>query len=159
MDLAYEKMGTASSLVVSIVAHGLATGQSWPFVTVPAFQERASTIRKLSGALYFGINPIVRHDQREQWEYYSNHDDSAGWYQEGLEYQSKLGLDDLDIRRQVETDDPKLDLSSGVANFIYDYDRRNDSAKAHIAPPAEDYHPVWQVRNPIKDHATFNHDS
>lgn len=145
MDIANVKMGTAGSLVVSLVAHGIAMGHEWPFVTVPSFQERASTVMKLSGALYIGVNPVVPGELRETWENYSNHGEAAAWYNEAREYQRKLGIDEFDNRPQVETDDPDLDLSSGVANHIYDYDRETIGAKGYIASIDNEYHPIWQV--------------
>lgn len=144
MDIAQVKMGTAGSLVVSIVAHALATGQSWPFVTVPSFQERASTTMKLSGALYFGINPVVPGHLRDQWENYTS-GEASKWFRESLEYQHKLGLDSLDNRPQIVTDDSRLDLSGGIANYIFDYDRETVGAKGFIAAPSTEYHPIWQV--------------
>jgi len=44
LDIAREKMGAAGSLVVAIVAEGLAKEKEWPFVTLSSFQERAATI-------------------------------------------------------------------------------------------------------------------
>jgi hypothetical protein len=138
-------MGAAGSLVVAIVADGLSHESAWPFVTLAAFQERAATVMRLSGALYIGMNPLVPHELREEWEAYSNFGDDTGWYQEGREYQKTLGFDDLDNRPQVETDDPNLDLSSGVANYIYDFDT-DSGGKGVISPKATHYLPVWQVR-------------
>lgn len=57
MNIATEKMAAAGSLVVAIVAHGIALDDSWPFVTLSSFQERAATVKRLSGALYIGIDP------------------------------------------------------------------------------------------------------
>lgn len=145
MDIANVKMGTAASLVVSVVAHSLATGQQWPFVTVPNFQERAATIMRLSGALYFGINPVVPGELRNEWEQYTNYGEGELWYKESLDYQHKLGLDELDDRPMIYSDDPRLDLSDGVANHIFDYDREVIGAKGFYAEESDEYHPIWQV--------------
>jgi len=145
MAIANEKMGAAGSLVVTIVAHGMSLDDSWPFVTLSSFQERASTIKKLSGALYIGINPVVTPDNREKWEWYSTQSEDSKWYHDGRIYQQSLGIDNLDNREQVETDDPRLNLTSGVANHIYDFSRQT-GAKAVISPMESDFYlPVWQV--------------
>jgi hypothetical protein len=146
MDIANEKMGAAGSLVVAIVAHGLSLQNAWPFVTLSSFQERAATVMRLSGALYIGLNPVVTEANRKEWENYTNYHPDANWYQEGREYQESLGFDDLDNRPQVGTDDPNLHLSSGVANYIYDF-QRDDGGKGVISPTASHYLPIWQVRH------------
>jgi len=48
------------------------------------------------------------------------------------------------------TDDPRLNLSSGIANGIYNYDRGiND--KAVVSAKADFYLPVWQVSSRSSD--------
>ena len=46
---------------------------------------------------------------------------------------------------QVKTDDPNLILSTGVANYIYDFER-DTTGKGVISPDADWYLPIWQVR-------------
>lgn len=145
MEIATNKMGAAGSLVVAIVAHGIALGNSWPFVTLSSFQERSATVMRLSGALYIGMNPIVKDEYRKEWENYSTTSEDAMWYEQGRNYQQELGFDGLDNRPQVKTDDPRLNLSTGVANYIYDF-RRDQSGKGEISPTAPWYLPIWQVR-------------
>ena len=41
---------------------------SWPFFTLPNFQERARNVKSLSGAIYVSVNPIVQTDQLPLWE-------------------------------------------------------------------------------------------
>lgn len=47
-------------------------------------------------------------------------------------------------RPQVRTDDPKLDLTTGIANYIYDLELV-DTGKGEIVPQTESYLPIWQV--------------
>jgi hypothetical protein len=145
IEIATDKMGAAGSLVVAIVAESLTLKKKWPFVTLSAFQERASTIMRLSGALYIGMNPYVPHELREQWENYTWNDPDSQWYKESREYQEWLGFDNLDNRAQVESYDPDLNLSTGIANHIYSY-RRDFDSMAVINPKEPYYLPVWQVR-------------
>lgn len=82
------------------------------------------------------------------WENYTQNHPDAQWYQEGREYQKTIGIDDLDNRPQVKTDDPELDLSTGVANYIYDFDRET-TGKGVISPEAAWYLPIWQVSSAL----------
>ena len=63
------KMGIVSSLAVTLLAHGRENSSHWPFVTLGNFEQRASTTRKHSGAIYLHINPFVTDEDRYQWEH------------------------------------------------------------------------------------------
>ena len=138
-------MTSAGSLVVAIVAHGIDHRRSWPFVALSSFQQRSSTTKQLSGAISIRTHPIVWQEDRDLWESYTTGDDpDTLWYPEGRAYQADLEIDD-DSQAQVVTDDPELDLSSGIASHIYTV---SDEAggKAAISPEERYYLPVWQVR-------------
>ena len=57
---AKQKMEAAGSLVVAMVAHGVDHNREWPFIALSSFQQRSSTVRGLSGALFLGFLPKVR---------------------------------------------------------------------------------------------------
>ena len=57
---AKQKMEAAGSLVVAMVAHGVDHKREWPFIALSSFQQRSSTVRGLSGALFLGFLPKVR---------------------------------------------------------------------------------------------------
>jgi len=61
-----------------LLAHGVDHLRDWPLVTLSSFQQRASTARKNSGALYIHINPYVNEDTRAEWEEYAAVDED-GW--------------------------------------------------------------------------------
>jgi preprotein translocase subunit SecG len=42
--------------------------KKWPFITVPNFQQTASTARLLSGSLFTSFAPLVKHNYRTEWE-------------------------------------------------------------------------------------------
>ena len=94
-------------------------------------------MKSLSGVLYVGLEPYVAEADREKWENYTKYDWEAKWYKEGRDYQKDLGLDELDNRAQVKTDDPHLDLTTGVANRIYDFTRDASGSRAVVSPKAE----------------------
>lgn len=99
----------------------------------------------------------VPHKDRLEWENYTQHDWEAGWYDDAIEYQKEVGLHDLDNRQQVRTDDPALDLTTGVPNYIYDVDNKA-LGKAVISPEEDYYLPVWQT-SPVTQQAYVNQNS
>ena len=82
------------------------------------------------------ISTQVRREHRLEWENYTNNSPEADWYEQGRAYQKAMGFDDLDNRPQVKTDDPNLILTTGVANYIYDF-QRDTTGKAVISPDAD----------------------
>lgn len=78
LDIADTKFGVVSSLGVAVIAHGIDHKRTWPFVTLSSFQQRASTARRQSKALYVTINPLVNTSQREEWEHFAVSED-AKW--------------------------------------------------------------------------------
>jgi hypothetical protein len=99
----------------------------------------------------------VWQEDRALWENYTTGDDpDTSWYPEGYAYQADLGIDDLYSQAQVETEDPELDLSSGIANHIYTV---SDEAggMAAISPEERYYLPVWQT-SPVSKRSVVNRD-
>lgn len=71
LDIVVE-MSAVAGLAVTATVDG---NYSWPFVTLNAFQERASNARFLSGAIYLSINPIVNgNEELAAWEKYAQSD-------------------------------------------------------------------------------------
>lgn len=70
------QMSAVSGIAVSLTADTLKANatESWPFVTMSNFQERAGSARKLSGAIYVSINPIIESNQLYAWERYVQSD-------------------------------------------------------------------------------------
>lgn len=144
LSIARHKMGPAGSLVVALVAHGVDHVREWPFVTLSSFQQRSTTAKQQSGAISIATHPIVYRENRLRWENYTRLDVDRHWYEEGREYQVDLGVEEYDMQPQIDTDDPVLDLSSGIASHIYNF-RRDDLTKAMVSPMKPFYLPVWQV--------------
>lgn len=154
-------MGAVGSLVVTLSTLGnpntTAIQGNWPFVTASSFQLRAATIKKLSGAVLIEYAPLVTRDQRDAWENYSTSSEDAKWYQEGRDYQKKLGIDDYDTRPPVEADNPEeLDLLHGIANRIYDhYHVGATPCRGRISPDAGFYLPAWEA-SPVASRTMVN---
>ena len=66
------EMAAISGIAVAATADALQTNatETWPFVTLTHFQERAGSARRMSGALYLSINPLVQSNQLSDWEQY-----------------------------------------------------------------------------------------
>jgi hypothetical protein len=77
IDIVDSKLATVSSLGVAAIAHSVDHDtQTWPFVTLSRFQQRAATVREESGALYVHINPMVSESDRQEWEEFVVGEDS-----------------------------------------------------------------------------------
>jgi len=91
-DIADQKLGAISSVGVATIAHGVDHFRDWPLVTLSSFQQRSSTARSLSKALFVSLNPLVPEVSRSEWEEYVVSED-AYWIEQGFEYQEDIGLD------------------------------------------------------------------
>jgi hypothetical protein len=77
-DIVETKFQAVASLGVALTAHEIDhSSQQWPYVTLSSFQQRVATTRKQSGALWVHLNPIVRTDQREDWENFASGESSV----------------------------------------------------------------------------------
>ncbi len=47
---------------------------NWPFITIDAFQERASNAIALAGSIFVSLNPLVQLDQLSDWQKYVESD-------------------------------------------------------------------------------------
>eukprot|EP00977_Amphora_coffeiformis_P019106 scaffold6899_cov183-Amphora_coffeaeformis.AAC.39 len=150
-------MEAAGNLIVAMIAHGVDHNRDWPFVTLSSFQERATTAKDLSGSLMMSFMPVVTHSNRLQWENYTLNDPDNKWYHDAIDYQEQVGLHDLDNAPPIRTDDPNLDLTSGIANYIYNFDKKT-LGKATISPQAETYLPIWQS-SPVTQQSLVNQNS
>ena len=71
-----QKLGAISSVGVATIAHSVDHNRTWPFVTLSSFQQRSSTARSLSEALFVSIIPFVHETDRKGWEEYVVSSDS-----------------------------------------------------------------------------------
>jgi hypothetical protein len=68
--IASQKIGVLGGLRVSFISHAIDHNNTWPFVTLPNFQQRAATAKRMSNSIYLGIHPIVDDSERDDWEKY-----------------------------------------------------------------------------------------
>lgn len=64
-------LGSLDTLQVSMVSHAKATGQKWPFVTIPDFAVHAEKVRSMSKSLFVFEYLLVEEEERRAWEEYS----------------------------------------------------------------------------------------
>ncbi|GAX15863.1 hypothetical protein FisN_2Lu430 [Fistulifera solaris] len=75
-------LAAGNSLSVSITSFALASFAAWPQVTVPDFELRGYHNNILSKALQVSLVPLVRADEKEEWEIYAQQNEE--WIDEGL---------------------------------------------------------------------------
>ena len=76
-----------SSLVVQLTSHAEHSNETWPFVTLPDFEMKASLVLDLAEVLSIIVLPLVVTENLEQWGNYSVA--NQGWYAEGVAIQEK----------------------------------------------------------------------
>lgn len=113
----------------------------WPFVTLGAFQQRATTSRLLSGLLSISFNPIVSEKHRATWERFSVREEEKNWIQEGITYQNEIGLGSL------EFNPPPLDLvfmtnATSKPIFYYTSEMKDEKVIDESDGP---FIPKWQT--------------
>jgi hypothetical protein len=157
-DIVREHVGAVGSLCLSLTARGIeerstsvnygtvntTSPSSWPFVTMDAFQERASSARILSKVLHMSVLPVVQENQREEWEAYSVA--NSQWYVDGFAYQDNA-IDSGVSRRKMVGDNDNTGNATAVTEFhlfkpyIYDYTANFSTIPANGPAP---FTPVWQ---------------
>jgi hypothetical protein len=78
LSIPNEKIGPLGSLRVAYTAEARENNHTWPFVALSSFQQRASTVKRLSGCLHVAVLPIVSDADRDKWEAYVPNE-GRGW--------------------------------------------------------------------------------
>jgi hypothetical protein len=73
------------SFVVTMVSYAKDTNSTWPQVTIPDFEVRASKIRALSKGVYLNNYMLIDREEREEWENYA--EQNGGWVEESIAIQ------------------------------------------------------------------------
>lgn len=145
-DITITKLEALSSLAVAFTSQAIANNNTWPFVTLNSFHERAASVRSISGALFLEILPVVSDEDRAEWEAYSVQ--RLGWVGGGRAYEAQQAKDDAgrsrervlnggDTQLQQGSDDifprppsptipvegPPLEFAAGSSNRIYAIDK------------------------------------
>jgi hypothetical protein len=78
-------LASLDSFMVSIVSEAQAAGEKWPFVTIPHFAVRATKMRLQSSGYALSVVPLVRREQRREWEAYALN--NSGWFNDTMNAQ------------------------------------------------------------------------
>ncbi|CAB9511299.1 Receptor-type guanylate cyclase gcy [Seminavis robusta] len=147
IDIVNSKLQAVSSLGVAMIAHGVDHYRQWPFVTLSSFQQRTSTARAQSGALYVHVNPMVREADRKGWEEFVVTEENY-WITQGLEYQENVGLLDFSSKTDIS---PMLNSMDAYPIWVRDED--GVPVKDTAGAP---YMPTWQTSPVYHGGATLN---
>jgi hypothetical protein len=66
--IADQRLGAIAAFSTTITTLALATNSTWPFVTVPKYEALARQSGQLANVEAFAFAPIVKAEDREQWE-------------------------------------------------------------------------------------------
>jgi hypothetical protein len=125
----------------SISAAAITTNSTFPFVTVPAFEVLAESVRKQSESELLLFTPKVEVSEVTRWNKYTTANE--GWYEESkqLAVSSSEG-------RLVQSDF----APGGPLAFIYErvLDENGNPTVVPVKPEVNDppFYPVWQVSPP-----------
>ena len=89
-EIVSEKLAALSSFSVSTTAHARSQNDTFPFVTMNDYQQRAGSVREVVDCLLVYTIYQVLEDQRLQWENYTV--TNREWFFNDLEYQEERGL-------------------------------------------------------------------
>lgn len=86
---AERRLSAVASFSTSITSYAMAVNATWPFVTVPQFEARASHVLNLAEAIAIAFAPLVDLKDRATWEneYVPN---NIKWIEESFQYQEEV---------------------------------------------------------------------
>jgi hypothetical protein len=135
------RMATLESFALSITSHAKYSNSTWPFVTMPDFERRGTSVSRQAQVMSMMLVPKVRdEDTRLQWEDYAvgNQD----WFTAGLAVQQDYG-----DRRSLQEEQQQAPSIQDIVNpyaireQIYRADGINEAPETGPGP----YFPIWQV--------------
>jgi hypothetical protein len=86
-------LGSLDSLANTIHTIAMKTNQSFPFVTIPEYGMHIAKAMAFTGAIETSILPVVKFDQRREWEVYSarNNTNLLSWVNASQKMQERWG--------------------------------------------------------------------
>lgn len=132
-----------------VTSHAINTNATFPMVTLPDFERRATNMLALSEIVAVLIFPIVTAEQREEWTAYSVA--NQGWIDEGLALQQTREEDEagtLDHLQEqfdkgvaINKTDETVDTTKQVPPFIFKVKPGTTEAGYEDGPGP--YAPIW----------------
>ena len=100
----------------SITSLSLFANITWPLLTIPHYETRASDYIKLTKAESLAFAPLVGTEQREEYENYTVH--NQGWIEQGLIYEYEYSR----LYGQQQDEEEKKPQGDYYINSNYDLD-------------------------------------
>lgn len=151
------KLEAIGALALQIQAYAINHNESWPFVTMPFFEEHVMASKSLIDAYGVLLFPIVQQEQRKEWEKYSV--EHIGWMNDSYAaqrhvYDGEDGLgqvaDDMDwfnmLWGEEYRNESNPDFSRGFATEIFKTVHDDpDNADPVVDDTKGPYFPQWQT--------------
>lgn len=151
------RLEAIGALAASIQAYALNTDSKWPFVTMPFFEDRVTSMQSVLDAYGILLFPIVKDENRTAWEEYSvNHSDWVNTSfavqedyfgtndQEFLDEPGETWFDVLWGEGYEHPDNP--DFTNGISNQIFRTSQNQTGNRPlQIYEKSQWYFPQWQV--------------
>ena len=106
-------MAAVDAFVIGILSYARETNQTWPFVTVPDLEARASKVLALTKAVVIFEFLLVMPEQREKWESYTAEKGPA-WVKDSMDFLKRTNKFQ-DAYTALNITEPTL------LNFVHDY--------------------------------------
>jgi len=137
----------SDAFVVSIVSLASATNQSWPFVVVPDFAVRAEKIRLLANAVYVNTYPLVRPNERKEWENFT------------AQHGESMIIESIAAIEEFDGADWPIVWDYDLWDVIHDYDEfdKENAGQDGIDTPGP-WLPIWQTQPTIAYEPPYNWD-
>jgi hypothetical protein len=147
---ARQRLQALTGLTNQVTSHALNTNATFPFVTLPDYERRASTTLQLAEVVAIVMYPIVTTEQRDAWAAYSVK--NQGWVNEGLALQAQQAaeedgetLEDLqsqfDKGISLNATDENVDTTKIIPPFIFKL--KPGTTEATIEDGPGPYAPIW----------------
>ena len=111
---------------VTITANAQDNNSTWPFVTVPYFEEQGDQLLKVTGVKYSSFCPLVSANKRDAWEDWSKN--NQGWISSELRLTKK-----------------NVNSTPQITPFIYVKDNTGGTVPAKNITSDKYYGPIWQI--------------
>jgi class 3 adenylate cyclase len=156
---AQNRVEAVGALAAQIQAFAISSNATWPFVTIPFFEEQINVVKSLKDAYGVLLFPIVADTLRAEWENYTL--ENVQWVSESFATQTAIygengqllpGPDEswFDVLWGEGYESPKNpDFSAGIGDRIFQTsDPDDDESNApiiHVDTIDGLYFPQWQV--------------
>jgi hypothetical protein len=154
---AQNRLEAVGALAAQIQAYAINSNSTWPFVTLPFFEEHVNVMKSLTDAYGILLFPVVSDYLRADWERYSL--ENSHWVNESFATQMEIyGVSDQVLPEAGESwfdvlwgdgykDPNNPDFSAGISDSIFRSSNLEDpEIKIPTVHETRDlYFPQWQV--------------